>query len=148
MFLKQQVVSILFFSAILLILFVFLYNLLKCWFSSDVEVNPRPNSKPNEALSICRWNLNSIFALNFAKFHLLKVYATVHKSDIICLSETYVDSNIAFNNDNVQISDYNLICSNHPSISKSGGVCIYSSFKGLRYKSYGRMYKLWIKNRW
>ena len=142
MFLKQQVVSILFFSAILLILFVFLYNLLKHCFSSDVEVNPWPNSKPNEALSSCRWNLNSIFALNFAKLHLLKVHVTVHKSDIIRLSETYLDSSIEFNNDNLQISDYNFICSDHPSISKCGGVCIYFSFKGLRYKCFGRICKL------
>lgn len=52
----QLLVSILFYSAILLILFVFFYDLLAS-FPGDVKSNPRPNLKPNEALSVCHWNL-------------------------------------------------------------------------------------------
>ena len=63
--------------------------------------------------------------LNFANFHLLKVYLTVHKFDIICLSEIYLDSSTPFDDDNLEISDHNFICSDHPSNNKSGGVCIY-----------------------
>ena len=33
---------------------------------------------------------------------------------MICISETYLDSNTAFDNDNLEISDYNLTYSNHP----------------------------------
>ena len=126
----------------------FFYNLLKHCFSSDVEVNPMPNRKPNEALSICRLNLNSIFALNVTALHLWKTYVTVQKLDMICLSETYLDSSTAFDNDNLEISYYNLTWSDHPSINKRGGACIYSSFKSLRCKSFGRLYKLWVKHRW
>ena len=70
---------------------------------------------------------------------------TVHKFNIICLSETYLDSSTAFHNDNLKISDYDLICLDHPSINKCKGVFIYCSFKSLQYKSFGRMYKLWVK---
>ena len=116
LFLKKQVVSILFSSTILLIPFVFLNNLLVS-LSSDIEVNPGSNRKANEALSIYHWKLNSIFALNFAKLHILKTYLTVHKFDIICLSEVYLDSSTPFDDDNLEISDYNLICSDNPSIN-------------------------------
>ena len=58
---------------------------------------------------------------------LLKAYLTIHKFRIVCLSETYLNSNTAPDNDNLKISGYNVIRSNHPSNSKRGGVCIYFS---------------------
>ena len=54
---------------------------------------------------------------------------SVHKFDIICLSETYLDSTVPLDNDNLVISGYNLIRSDHPSNTKRGGVCLY-------YKNY------------
>ena len=45
--------------------------------------------------------------------------------DIICLSETYLDSTIQSDNDNLEIPEYNLVGSDHPSNNKRGGVCIY-----------------------
>ena len=102
----------------------FFFNILVS-LSGHVEVNPGPIRKPNEALSICHWNLNSISADNFAKLHLLKAYVTVHKFDIIYLSETYLDSSIPFDDSNLEIPDYNLIRSGHPCNSKRGDVCIY-----------------------
>ena len=75
-------------------------NLL-CWLyivlitlSGDVEINPEPKRKTAQTLSICHWNLSSICAHNFAKLSLLRAYVSVHKFDIICLSETYLDSSI------------------------------------------------------
>ena len=47
----------------------------------------------------------------------------VHKFDIICLSETYVDSSI--DDESLEISGYYLICPDHPSNKKCGGICIY-----------------------
>ena len=38
---------------------------------------------------------------------------------------TYPDSKTLPDDDNLDISGYNLICSDHPSNSKHGGVCIY-----------------------
>ena len=57
---------------------------------------------------------------------LLKVYLTVHKFDIVCLPETYLNSNTALDNDDLGISGYNLIRSDYSSNSKRGeGVSIY-----------------------
>ena len=60
--------------------------------SVHVELNPGPKLRPNNAFSICHWNLNSISAHNYAKVLLLKAYIAIHKFDIICISETYLDS--------------------------------------------------------
>ena len=42
--------------------------------------------------------------------------------DAICLLETYLDSSIKSDNDNLEIPGYNLVCSDHPSNNKGGGV--------------------------
>ena len=66
---------------------------------------------------------------------LLKAYIAVHKFDIICLSETYLDSSTTFD-DNLGVLRYNLICSDHPSNNKRGAVCIYyKNFLSLRVLS-------------
>ena len=97
--------------------------------SGDVEVNPGPKNSVSECLSICHWNLNRILAHDYSKLFLLKAYISVHKFDIICLSETYLDSTVPIDDDNLVISRYNLIRSDHPSNNKRGGVCLY-------YKNY------------
>ena len=67
---------------------------------------------------------------------LLKAYIAIHKFHIICLSETYLDSSTTSDDDNLAISGYNLIRSNHPSNNKRGGVCIYyKNFLPLRVLS-------------
>ena len=95
----------------------------------DVELNPGPKQNTAKKFSICHWNLNSIAAHNVAKLVLLKAYNSIRKFDIICLSETYLDSNILPDDNNLEVSGYNLVRSDHPSNKKRGGVCIY-------YKSY------------
>ena len=47
------------------------------------------------------------------------------KYDFICISEKYLDSTISSDNNNLNVSGYNLIRADHPSNSKRGGVCIY-----------------------
>ena len=84
----------------------------------DVEINPGPKAISQHGFSVCHWNLNSISAHNFAKIFLLKAYVAIHKFDIICLSETYLDSSIPTNNDNLDIDEYNLVRSDHPSNTK------------------------------
>ena len=109
-----------------------LYSLL-ILLSADVEVNPRPKCASTSNISICHWNLNSISAHNYIKLFLLKAYIAIHKFDIICLSETYLDSSTTSDDDNLAISGYNLIRSDHPSNNKRGGVCIYyKNFLPLR----------------
>ena len=103
---------------------MWLYSLaIKC--TGDVEENPGPKPNSCEYLSICHWNLNSISAHNFIKFCLLRAYISINKIDIICLSETYLDSSISSDNDNLELPGYNLVRADHPTNTKRGGVCIY-----------------------
>ena len=91
-----------------------LYSLL-ILLSADVELNPGHKRVSTANMLICHWNLNSISAHNYTKLFLLKAYIAIQKFDIICLSETYLDSSTASDNDNLAISGHNLIRSNHPS---------------------------------
>ena len=69
--------------------------------SGDAEVTPGPKNNFSECLSICHWNLNGISAYDYSKYffwrHIhrftnLKVYIFIHKFDIICLLEAYLNS--------------------------------------------------------
>ena len=100
-----------------------IFILLIC--SGDIETNPGPKSKSCQSFSICHWNLNSISAHNFTKLSLLQAYNSVHNYDIICLSETYLNSSVSCDDDNLEIPGYNLIGADHPSDNRRGGVCVY-----------------------
>ena len=93
--------------------------------SGDTEKNP--GAKPNlcQSFSVCHWNSNSISAHNFLKLSLLRAYTTVHNFDVVCLSETYLDSSILHDDNNLQIPGYNLYRKDHPLNIKWGGVYIY-----------------------
>ena len=91
--------------------------------SGDIEQNPGPKSNSFQSFSICHWN--SISAHNFFQISLLKTYIPTHKLDVICLSETYLDSNISNDDDNLEISGYDLFRADHSSNTKRGGLCIY-----------------------
>ena len=45
--------------------------------------------------------------------------------NIICLPETYLDSTVLLDNDNLEISRYILNRCDHPLITKRGAVCLY-----------------------
>ena len=59
----------------------------------------------------------------FTKISFLSAYISVHK--IICLSETYLNSEIVSDDKNLEKPGYNLVREDHPSNSKRGGVCVY-----------------------
>ena len=64
--------------------------------------------------------MNRVSASNYTKLFSLKAYIAVHKFDIICLSETCLDSSVAPDDDNLDISDYSLVQSDHPSNKRAG----------------------------
>ena len=104
----------------------------------DVEVNPGPKQNTAKKFSFCHWNLNSIAAHNFPKLLLLKTYNSIHKFDIIFLSETYLDSNILPDDSNLEILGYNLVRSDHP------WRCLYIlrelfTFQNHRYQLFKRV---------
>ena len=87
--------------------------------------NPGPKANSCDGLSICHWNLYSICAHNFIKLSLLRAYISINKIDTICLSETYLDSSIPSDDDNLELPGYNLVRTDNPTNTKRGGVCIY-----------------------
>ena len=78
----------------------------------------------NLLLSV-HWNLNSISAHNFSEVQLLKVFLAVHKFDIVCFSETHLNSSFPFDDDKLDIPGYIIVRANHPVNSKCGGVYMY-----------------------
>ena len=83
---------------------------------------PEPKKKDKDSLSICHWNLNTISAHDYSKLFILSSYNSLHKLDIICLSETYLDSNTPLDDDSLEIFGYTFVRSDHPSNTKLGGV--------------------------
>ena len=112
--LKVVIVMLCFFAA-----FAFLL-LLK---HGDVEINPGPKKKEARFFSCFHWNVNSILAHN--KLPLLEAYNTIHKYDILCISETYLNSSVSVDDTTLSLPGYNLVRSDHPSNIKRGGVCLY-----------------------
>ena len=104
------------------LLFHSIYLLILC---GDIELNPGP--KDAKYLSLCRWNLNSIDAHNFAKVSALKAFNTTKTFNFICLLESYLDSTITSDDKSLCLDGYKLIHANHPENIKQGGVCIYYS---------------------
>ena len=70
-------------------------------------------------------NLNSITAYNYLKISLLRAYISLHNFDVVCISETYLDSTTTLDDGNLEITGYNLLRADHASNSKRGGVCVY-----------------------
>ena len=128
---------------IMLIQFIWVHALLIRQ-SDDIEMNPGPKSDPCHSFSICHWNLNSLAAHNYLKVSLLRAYVAIKKFDVVCLSETYLDSSYLSDNDNFYLPGYNLVRADHPSNAKNGGVCIYFKklcfFKGSWYSVVAKMY--------
>ena len=89
--------------------------------SGDIEVSPGPKVKSQ--LSLCHWDLNRLAAHNFIKVSLLQALAVTHGYDIICLSETFLDSSISNEDERVRIEGYNLLPVDHHS-NKKGEVVV------------------------
>ena len=84
-----------------------------------------PQSKHCQEFSIFYWNLNSIATHGFIKVSLQKAYLTIYNYNVICFSETYLDSSIASDDNSLEIPGYDLIWADHPSNIKGGGICVY-----------------------
>ena len=86
------------------------------YLSIDVEENPGP---------VCHWNLNSISVHYYIKLSLLRAYVSTQKFDVICISETYLNSDTSTVNENLGIAGYTLMRADYPSNTKRGGAYIY-----------------------
>ena len=111
-------------SLILLNFFYSLFYQILLLLHGDVETNPGPNKK-YKPFTCCHWNVNSLAAHNMVKLSSIAAYNTIHKYDFISISETYLDSSVHTDDRDILINGYNIICADHPSNNKRGGVCIY-----------------------
>ena len=50
---------------------------------------------------------------------------SLHNFDVVCISETYLDSATTIDDKNLEIARYNLLRADHASSSKRGSVCVY-----------------------
>ena len=87
----------------------------------DIKVIPGPIYS---SLTFCHWNLNGLTAHDKIEISSFKAYVTEYNCDIICISETFLNSSIQNDDDIIKIDGYNLI-TDQPSDSKKGGFCIY-----------------------
>ena len=91
--------------------------------SGDTEINPDPKRSSN--IKFCHWNLNGLASHDFIKVRLMEAFITSNNFDLVCLSETFLDSTIPNDDANIQINGYSLLRAGHPNDIKRGGVCIY-----------------------
>ena len=91
--------------------------------SGDVELSPDP--KEPFSLTFFHRNFNGFAAHDFAKISLIQSYAQSYNTDIIYLSETFLDSSIETSDPNINILGYHSLRSDHPSNTKRGGVCMF-----------------------
>ena len=103
------------------------FNVLVCinliLLCGDIKENMGPKTKPNDNLSVCHWNVNSLPSHNFQKIAVLESFVAMHKFDIICISENF--PNNTYKDNDLNLNSYILLRADHPSNAKRGGVCIY-----------------------
>ena len=92
--------------------------------SGDIEENPGPKCNSNQSFSIYHWNLNSITAHNYLEIPLLIAYISLHNFDAVCVSETYLDSPTARDDENLEITGYNLLRVDHASNSYKNSLAL------------------------
>ena len=101
-------------------------TLLLLFMSGDIELNPGPNKTNSSCkFSVSHWNLNSLAAHNFEKVGLLEAINSINKFDIICVSESYLDSTFSSDNEDINIKGCKLVRADNPNNIKRGGVYAY-----------------------
>ena len=90
--------------------------LLNC--SGDIEINPVPKIS---FLTLFHWSLDGIAPHGFTKISLLQRYITDCNFDVICLSETSLNTSLDRDDDRLKIEGYNLIRSDDLS-GLTGGI--------------------------
>ena len=91
--------------------------------AGDIETNPGPHT--GNCLKFCHWNLNSICARDYIKISRNEAYNSIHRFDIIAISESMLNSSIR--NEDIFIEGFSkdIYRNDHPSNTKMGGVCLY-----------------------
>ena len=85
----------------------------------------KPGPKKSSAIKFCHWNLRRLAVHDFVKVPLIEAFITTYNFDVVCLSETFLDSRIRHGDENININGYSLLRVDHPNNIKRGGVCMY-----------------------
>ena len=109
---KLSLGNIEFFVSYFLPIILFLLLLLH----GDIEFNPGPKKKRTDLFFVM--SLECLVAL-------LPAYYSVYRYDITCISESFLDSTISDDDDNLHMDGYNLTRADHPENIKRRGVCLY-----------------------
>ena len=104
-------------SKIIVFFFCLLFVLILLLKHGDIEINPGHKKNQQNVFHV----VNSILPYN--TLSLLTVYNAALNYDLICLTETFLDSPVDPNN--LLINGYNLLRADHPDNVKGGGVCLY-----------------------
>ena len=107
--------------AIIILSLLYLRSLLPL--HGDIKSKPGPRNSKNHLPSFC--HLSSLPARSFQKMLLLKAHNAMYKHDLICLSESYLDTMIPSDHISLDLEGYKLVCADHPSNVKQGGICMY-----------------------
>ena len=75
-----------------------------------------PRKKKQDFFLFFRLNVNNIIAHN--KLSLLEAYNTIYKYDILCISETYLDSSVSVDDTTLSLPGYSLVRSDHLTMLK------------------------------
>ena len=93
--------------------------------SGDIETFPDPEPGHSNSFFFCHQSLNGIADHNFLKMFLVRAYNAIHRFNVICLSETYLESSYHTDDHQLAFPRYNLIRADNPNNIKRGGVFIY-----------------------
>ena len=119
-FFRLKLPKLLLLICYILVVYIFNLNHLLLLQSGDIEINP--GAKKSSGMNFCHWNLNGIATHDSFKLTLIEAFIKANDIDIICLSETVLDSTIPFNDERLYFRDYikgySMIRADHPSNTK------------------------------
>ena len=89
------------------------------------EINRRLKKIRSTSFSLCHWNLNSLTAYNYVKLLSLQACNSVYKHDVVCLSETYLNSSVLSDESHLDFLGYKMVRTEYTGNVKREGACIY-----------------------
>ena len=103
----------------------YVFNLKRILLLESNNIETKSGPLRSSFIKTCHWNLNGLATHDFVKMPLIEAFITTHNLDIICLSETFLDSSIGISDTRININGYSLLRADHPGNTKHGGDCMY-----------------------
>ena len=78
-------------------------------------------------MSFSYWNFIGLATHNFTESSLMQAFSVTYDYDVICLSETFLDSSNSNEDERINIEGYSLLWVDHQ-CKKKRGICIRTTF--------------------